>query len=415
MPRRDVAAWAPMIEELAALEPFRAEVQNWCAEHVPKGWREEQAGADHAQFAAFHRWWGAELRAGGYFAPHWPKQWGGGGFSLLEQVVLGQELTRADAPRNSLYQVALYNAGPSILHAGTDEQKQRFLPGIVNGAVWCQGFSEPNAGSDLASLQTRAVLDGDHYVVSGQKVWTSAGLEADHCILLVRTDPTASKRKGITYLLMDMRSTGVEVRPIKQATGQAEFCETFLDEVLVPVENRLGRENDGWSVAQATLSSERGAVLVEMAERLLRNGTLALAAATRSWTLDDGSNAAADPAVREVLGARYAETMVLRQLLNTMITNLVRRGGVGPEASVVKVFYSELLQRLMNDAVVIAGPEGQLTQLPTMSAGWETGYWLYDYINAYGWTIGGGTNEIMRNIIGERVLGLPREPEPRGA
>jgi alkylation response protein AidB-like acyl-CoA dehydrogenase len=403
-----------MMEELAALEPFRDEVRTWCAEHVPKTWREDQVGSDHRQFAEFHRWWGAQLRDGGYLAPHWPKQWGGSGFSLLEQVVLAQELARADAPRNALYQVALYNAGPGILHAGTEEQKQRFLPGIIQGTVWCQGFSEPNAGSDLAGLQTRGVLDGDHYVVTGQKVWTSSAMEADYCILLVRTDTTAPKRKGITYLLMDMHSRGVEVRPIKQATGQAEFCETFLDEVLVPVENRLGRENDGWNVAQATLSSERGVVLVELAERFLRNGMLAMADATRSWTIDDGSVAANDPAVREVIGARYAETIVLRQLLNTMITNLVRRGGVGPEASVVKVFYSELLQQIMNDAVTIGGPDAQLARLPLMSAGWETGYWLYDYINAFSWTIGGGTNEIMRNIIGERVLGLPREPEARG-
>jgi alkylation response protein AidB-like acyl-CoA dehydrogenase len=404
-----------MIEELAELEPFRQEVRAWCAEHVPKHWRTEQLGADHHQFAAFHRWWGGVLREGGYFAPHWSKEWGGSGFSLLEQVVLAQELSRADAPRNSLYQVALYNAGPGILHAGTDEQKQRFLPGVVGGTVWCQGFSEPDAGSDLAGLQTRAVLDGDHYVVTGQKVWTSMAMEAEWCILLVRTDPTAPKRKGITYLLMDMASPGVEVRPIRQATGQAEFCETFLDEVLIPVENRLGRENDGWNVAQATLSSERGAVLVEMAERLMRNGTRALAGATKGWTLDDGTAAADDARVQERLGARYAETMVLRQLLNTMITNLVRRGGVGPEASVVKVFYSELLQQVMKDATEFAGLDGQLARPPLMSAGWETGDWFYDYVNAFAWTIGGGTNEIMRNIIGERVLGLPREPEPKGA
>jgi alkylation response protein AidB-like acyl-CoA dehydrogenase len=404
-----------MIEELAALEPFRQEVRAWCDEHVPRDWRTTQLGADHEQFAVFHRWWGGQLRDGGYFAPHWPKAWGGGGLTLLEQVVLAQELARSDAPRNALYQVALYNAGPGILHAGTDEQKQRFLPGILDGTVWCQGFSEPNAGSDLASLQTRAVLDGDHYVVTGQKVWTSMATEAEYCILLVRTDPTAPKRKGITYLLMDMSSEGVEVRPIKQATGQAEFCETFLDDVLIPVTNRLGRENDGWNVAQATLASERGAVLVELAERFLRNGMLGLVDATRDWTLEDGTSAADDGAVRELLGARYAETIVLRQLLNTMITNVVRRGGVGPEASVVKVFYSELLQRLMDDALTIAGPQAQLTRPPLMSAGWETGYWVYDYLNAFGWLIGGGTNEIMRNIIGERVLGLPREPEPRGA
>jgi len=403
-----------MIEELQALEPFRQEVRAWCDEHVPRNWREEQSGADHDQFAAFHRWWGAQLREGGYFAPHWPAQWGGG-FSLLQQVVLAQELARADSPRNALYQVALYNAGPGILHAGTDEQKARYLPGILNGAVWCQGFSEPNAGSDLAGLQTRAVLDGDHYVVNGQKVWTSGAMEAEHCILLVRTDPDAPKRKGITYLLMDMDSPGIEVRPIRQATGQAEFCETFLNDVLVPVENRLGRENEGWNVAQATLSSERGAVLVELAERLLRNGMLAFAGDTRRWTLEDGTMAAEDAAVRERLGARYAESIVLRELINTMITNVVRRGGVGPEASIIKVYYSELLQGLADDALVIRGPDAHLARPPLMSAGWETGDWLYDYLNAFAWLIGGGTNEIMRNIIAERALGLPREPEARGA
>jgi alkylation response protein AidB-like acyl-CoA dehydrogenase len=167
-------------------------------------------------------------------------------------------------------------------------------------------------------------------------------------------------------------------------------------------------------VAQATLSSERGAVMVDLAERLLRNGTLALATATRSWRTEEGTVAADDPAVREVLGARYAETEVLRSLLTTMITNVVRRGGVGPEASIVKVFYSELLQRLMRDAVAIGGVDAQLARPALMSAGWETGDWIYDYINAFAWTIGGGTNEIMRNIIGERVLGLPREPEAAG-
>ena len=403
-----------MLDELKAVEPFRQEVRAWCEVHVPKNWRTDMLGADHAKFHEFHRWWGQKLRDGGYIAPHWPKEWGGGGFSLLEQVVLAEELTRADAPRNALYQVALYNAGPGILHAGTEEQKQRFLPGIIKGDVWCQGFSEPNAGSDLAGLQTKAVRDGDHYIVTGQKVWTSRAFDADWCILLVRTDPTAPKRKGITYLLMDMRSKGIEIRPIRQATGQAEFCEMFMDEVAVPVENRLGAENDGWNVAQATLASERGAVLVDLAERLLRNGMLTLADATRNAVDEEGGKLSDDPAVRETLGARYSEMMVLRQLLNTMIANVVRRGGVGPEASIVKVYYSEVLQRIMSDGVRLLGPDAQALQPPLMSAGWETGDWMSDYINSFSWTIGGGTSEVMRNIIGERVLGLPREPEPRG-
>jgi len=401
-----------MIDELADLAPFRDEVRAWCADHVPADWRREQAGAPHEQYADFHRWWGAQLRAGGYFAPHWPEQWGGGGFSLLQQVVLAEELARADAPRNALYQVALYNAGPSILHSGTDEQKARFLPGIMGGAVWCQGFSEPDAGSDLAALDTRAVRDGDEYVVTGQKVWTSAALEADYCILLVRTDPAAPKRKGISFLLMDMHSPGIEIRPIKQATGQSEFCETFLDEVRVPVANRLGAENEGWAVTNSTLASERGVVMIELAERLMRNGVGALLADLQAWSTEAGTPTRQDGAARELIAERYAEAMVLRRLLNTMVTNIVRRGGVGNEASIVKLFYSELLQRLMRDAVGLGGLDVQVDRPALMSAGWETGHWLYDYINSYSWTIGGGTSEIMRNIIGERTLGLPREPEP---
>jgi alkylation response protein AidB-like acyl-CoA dehydrogenase len=400
-----------MLDELALLEPFRQEVRAWCAGHVPVGWREQQAGSSHTQFAEFHRWWGAELRDGGYFAPHWPEQWGGGGFSLLQQVVLAEELARADAPRNALYQVALYNAGPSILHSGTDEQKGRFLRPIVDGAVWCQGFSEPNAGSDLASLETRAVRDGDEYVVTGQKVWTSSALEADWCILLVRTDPTAPKRKGITFLLMDMHSPGIEVRPIRQATGQAEFCETFLDEVRIPVANRLGVENEGWAVTNSTLASERGVVIIELAERFMRNGVGSLIDAVRTWPGENGVPLRDDAAARECVAERYAEAVVLRQLLNTMVTNIVRRGGVGNEASIVKLYYSELLMRLMNDGAVLQGLDAHIERPPVMSAGWETGQFFYDFINSYAWTIGGGTNEIMRNIIGERALGLPREPE----
>ncbi|MBV1893898.1 MAG: acyl-CoA dehydrogenase family protein [Ilumatobacteraceae bacterium] len=400
-----------MIDELRDLEPFRDEVRSWFGRHVPADWREQQAGASPEQFAEFHRWWGSVLREGGYFAPHWPERWGGGGYSLLEQVVIAEELARADAPRNVLYQVSLYNAGPSILHSGTEEQKQRFLPPIIDGTVWCQGFSEPNAGSDLASLETRAVRDGEDYIVTGQKVWTSMALEADWCILLARTDSNAPKRKGITFLLMDMHSPGVEIRPIKQATGQFEFCETFMSEVRVPVENRLGSENDGWGVTNSTLASERGVVVLELAERLMRNGVGELIRSIGTWTSESGVPLVSDTCARELVAERYAEAAVLRQLVNTMIANIVGRGGVGNEASIVKLYYSELLQRLMNDAATLQGMEAQIVRPPLMSAGWESGEWLYDFINSYSWTIGGGTNEIMRNIIGERALGLPREPE----
>ena len=227
------------------MDEFRREVREWCAAHVPKDWREKQLDAGHDEMVAFLRWWAGELAAAGWLAPHWPKEWGGG-FSVREQVVLAEELARGDAPRNALFHVALYNAAPAIIHSGTDEQRSRYLQGILDGEVWCQGFSEPDAGSDLASLSTRAVRDGDHYVVTGQKIWTSMAMEADWCMLLARTDPDAPKHKGISCLIVDMHSPGVEVRPIRQATGVAEFCETFCDEVVVPAANLLGPEHEGW-------------------------------------------------------------------------------------------------------------------------------------------------------------------------
>ncbi len=396
-----------MIEELAELEPFRREVREWCAATVPPNWREEQRGADHDRYAEFGRWWGAQLRAAGWFAPHWPEEWGGG-FTIAEQVVLAEELARGDAPRNGLYQVSLYNAAPAIIHLGSDEQKQKWLPGMLDGQVWCQGFSEPNAGSDLAGLQTRAVREGDHYVVTGQKVWTSLATEADRCILLARTDPDAPKHKGISYLILDMHAPGVDVRPLRQATGASEFCELFLDEVVVPVEDRIGEENGGWNVAQTSLASERAVVILELSERLRRNGVEAVIAESAQWLLEGGGGAADDVAVRETFGARYAEALVVRRLINDMIADIIRGGDVGGTPSVIKLMYTELLQGLMRDATDRQGLGAQVDRPLLLPAGWETGSWMTDYVNSYGWTIAGGSNEIMRNVIGERVLGLPR-------
>ena len=398
-----------MLDELAAVAPFRHEVREWAAAHVPPDWRARQRGAGHHELVSFLRWWAGELRSAGWLVPHWPREWGGG-LSVVEQVVLAEELARGDAPGNALYQVALYNAAPAIIHAGTDAQRRRYLPGMLAGEVWCQGFSEPNAGSDLAGLQTRAVRDGDHYIVTGQKVWTSMAMEADWCILLARTDPDAPRHKGISCLIVDMRAAGIEVRPIRQATGAAEFCETFLDEVVVPVEDRVGDENEGWQVAQGTLASERAVVILEMAERLRRNGVEAMIAETATWALETGEVAADDATVRDSLAARYAEAVVLRHLVNGMISDVIHGVDVGATSSVIKVFYSELLQGLMRTGSDLQGLRAQIDQPLLMAAGWETGSWMMDYINSWGWTVGGGTSEIMRNIIGERALGLPREP-----
>ena len=397
-----------------SVDQFRARVRGWCEENVPKGWRETQAGAADESIVAFQQQWRATLQAGGFLAPNWPKSLGGSDLPLPQQAVLAEELARADAPRLVMYQVAINNAAPAILHFGTDEQKNRFLPGIQNGEVWCQGFSEPGAGSDLAALSTRADRHGDVYVLNGQKIWTSWAKHADWCFVLARTDRDAPKRRGISYLLMDMRSPGVTVRPIKQATGAAEFCELFLNDVEVPVANRLGPENQGWQVAQTTLASERGVAILELAERLHRNGIQQLIQNAAGWTTEDGVPALSDPAIREELAGLYGEVQILRQLCRSLIDSMVSRGGVGTEASIIKLYYSELLQRLMDYGARLHGLPGQIQHQLLLSGGWETGNWLADFVNSFSWTIAGGTNEIQRNIIGEQHLGLPREPRAPG-
>jgi alkylation response protein AidB-like acyl-CoA dehydrogenase len=401
-----------MLKPGGELEDLRQGVAHWCAAHVPPGWRDEQRGASHADLVSFLRWWGGELRSAGLLSPHWPQEWGGG-FSIPEQIVIAEELTRGDAPRNALFHVAVFNVAPALLHSASPEQRDRFLPGIRDGEVWCQGFSEPDAGSDLASLQTRAVRDGDRYIVSGQKVWTSWANEADWCMLLVRTDPDATKHKGISCLLVDMHSPGIEVRPIKQAWGPADFNEVFFDEVAVPAENLVGEENLGWGVAQGTLAAERAVAILEMAERLRCHGIEAAVAEAAAWRLESGQLALEDSAVRELLAKSYAEVQVVRHLLNGMIDGILRGEDVSGTSSIIKVFYTEVLHRLMRELTALHGVAGQLDRPVLACAGWETGFWMNDYLHAFGWLIGGGTNEIQRNVIGERMLGLPREPPPR--
>jgi alkylation response protein AidB-like acyl-CoA dehydrogenase len=396
-----------VLEPGGDLDDLRRAVRDWCADHLPDDWRDGVRGASHAELIDFLRWWGSQLRGAGLLAPHWPKAWGGG-YSIGEQVVIAEELARAGVPRNALYHVAIFNVAPTLLHAGTDAQRERYLPGIWNGEIWCQGYSEPNAGSDLAGLQTRAVRDGDRFIVNGQKVWTSWAKEADWCLLLARTDPEASKHKGISCLIVDMRSPGIEVRPIKQAWGPADFNEVFFDEVVVPAENLLGAENNGWAVAQGTLAAERAISILEMTERLRCNGIETAVAEAASWRLDSGLPAIADDHVRENLAMYYAKVHVLRNILNGMIDDIIRGLDVGGTSSIIKIFYTELLYDLMEFVTSILGVAGQLDGPVLACGGWETGFWMNDYIHAFGWLIGGGTNEIQRNVIGERMLGLPR-------
>ena len=377
-------------------EDFRAEVRDWCRSHVPADWRAAQTGVSEEEFVRFQKAWFAELHSAGYAVPHWPAAWGGG-MSVENQVVLYQELAAHDAPRLVLAFVGIHHAASTLLVAGTEEQRKRHLPAILDGEIWVQGFSEPEAGSDLAALRTTARRDGDAFVVNGQKLWASGGMHADWCLLLARTDPDAPKRKGISYFLLDMTTPGVDVRPIRNAIGDSHFCEIFLDDVSIPAANLIGAENAGWQVAQETLGAERGMTMLELAERLSKAGFRRL---VEDAPVDD-------PIVADRLAQLDTEITALRG----MCRRIVEHGAAGPaDASIVKLYYSELLQRLTDFAVEIGGPEAHTVLAKPMSSGWESGSWMVDFVGSWEWTIPGGASEIQRTIIAERGLGLPREP-----
>lgn len=390
------------------LAEFRDTVRQWCRANIPAEWRAGQTGATDAEFVTFQREWFQRLRAAGYVVPHWPREYGGG-MPIPQQIVLYQELAAHDAPRLVLAFVAIHHAAATLLAGGTEEQRQRHLSAILDGELWVQGFSEPNAGSDLAALRTAARRDGDDYVVTGQKVWASGAQYADWCLLLARTDPAAPKRRGISYFLMDMRTPGITVRPIRQATGESHFCEIFLDEVRIPAANLLGAENRGWQLAQQTLGAERGLTMLELAERLGNAGFGWLVRECRTpdvsgrRPIDDGD-----------IADRLARLEIELTGLRALCRDLVERHDadtVGPaDASVVKLYYSELLQRMTDFGAEICGLPGQTVLRKPMSGGWESGAWVLDFVGSWEWTVPGGSSEIQRTIIGERGLGLPREP-----
>ena len=378
---------------------FRQRVRDWCVENIPSDWRQTQTGAPDEEFVAFQKAWFATLHSAGYAVPHWPREWGGG-MSVAEQVVLYQELAAHDAPRLVLAFVGVHHAASTLLVAGTEEQRRRHLPAIVDGEIWVQGFSEPEAGSVLASLRTFARREGDHYVVNGQKLWASGGMHADWCLLLARTDPDAPKRKGISYFLMDMTSPGVDVRPIRNAIGDSHFCEVFLNDVTIPAANLVGDENAGWQVAQATLGAERGMTMLELAERLGNAGF--------QWLLQ--SSPVEDPIVADRLAQFETEITGLRGLCRKVVEDNETGTAAPADASIVKLYYSELLQRMTDFGAEIGGLAAHTELAKPMSSGWESGAWVLDFIGSWEWTIPGGASEIQRTIIGERGLGLPREP-----
>jgi alkylation response protein AidB-like acyl-CoA dehydrogenase len=367
-------------------ERYRDEVRAFLDEHAPRG----RYPAD----------WNRRLADAGLVAPHWPRPWGLDA-GPLQQLAIDEVLRAAGAPR-PLNPIGIGWAGPTLLVAGTAAQHARLLPGILDGSeIWCQLFSEPGAGSDLASLTTRADRDGDEWVVTGQKIWTTGAHVAKWGILLARTDPEAEAHRGISYFVLDMQSPGITVRPIRQMDGSADFNEVFLDGVRIPVANLVGDEHDGWRLARVTLGNERVS--------LSGDGALWGMGPTANDLVDlvRDHGGTQDPVLRQRLAALYAEAGVL--MLIRMRTLAARLRGLepGPEASVRKALADEHGQRVMALAVELAGAYGMLADRGPF--GRETSMWASGYLFSRALTIGGGTAEVQRDIIAERVLALPRE------
>lgn len=386
-------------------ERYRQRVRSFMQENLPEGWGKpgyKQLAGDAA--TEFQRDWTRRLHRAGFLGMAWPREYGGQGASQIELAIFNEEAARFRAP-NPINGVGLILAGPTIMAHGTEEQKKRYLPKILSGEeLWCQGFSEPNAGSDLGSLRTRAEVVGDEFVVNGQKVWTTQAQIADWCILMTRTDPAAPKHRGISYLLVDMKTPGVTVRPLRQMTGGHEFNEMFFENVHVPRTNLLGELNNGWRVGMTTLMNERGTSafavwlryrityeeLIEMARRRMRNGR----------------PATADPFIRQHLAQVYIDLEGLRYVSYRTFSEILKGGTPGPEGSISKVVWSELNQRMNELAIAIEGPASQLVRESPHAI--EDGRWQFTFLRSRANTIEAGTSEIQRNIIAQRVLGLPK-------
>ena len=382
---------------------FRDELRSWLSANVPADWDEKREESLESRFE-YLKVWQRKLYEAGWAGISWPKEYGGRGASLMEQVIFYEEMAKAQAPPMANV-LGLGLIGPTIIAFGTEEQKKRYLSKILSAEeIWCQGFSEPNAGSDLAGLNTTARLEDGHYVVNGQKVWNSYGWAADWCELVVRTDPAAAKHKGLTVLLVDMKSPGVEVRPLRQMTGESEFNELFFRDVRVPVENVVGKVNDGWNVAIGTLMHERGTFGAGLQIMYRRNIDRLI---ELSRTIErNGRPASEDPVIRQKLAQCYAEVEIMRSNQMRAFSRISATGVPGPEGSIQKIFWSELNQRLQQVAQELLGPYGQLTAGGEYAI--DNGLWAYGYLRARGNTIEAGTSEIQRNIIGHFVLGLPK-------
>src|SRR6266850_1938331 len=380
-------------------QQFRDEFRVWLKTNLPEEWKGVTSTEDRDDYIEYLRDWQRKLYGGGWAGISWPKEYGGRGAPLMEQAIFQEELARAGAPQ-LIGTIGLSLVGPTIIAMGTEEQKARYLPSILSGdEIWCQGFSEPNAGSDVAALGTKAIRDGDDFIVNGQKIWTSFAQLADLCLLLVLTDTEAPKHKGITCLLADMRSEGVSVRPLRQMSGDSGFNEVFFSNVRVPVTQVLGEINKGWTTAITALMNERANLGTGVQVVFKRNLEALIA---RSHTVErNGRRASEDPILRQKLAQAYLELEILRLNTNRALTSLSKTGIPGAEGSIQKLYWSEMNQRTQQIAQEMLGPYGQLSDF-------DNGMWSYAYLRSRGNTIEAGTSEIQRNIIAERVLGLPK-------
>jgi alkylation response protein AidB-like acyl-CoA dehydrogenase len=387
-------------------EAFRTEIREWLEANVPKDTPadDDEYSDDRASFD-FRRDWQRKLGEAGYLAMHWPKEYGGGGATLVEQVIFNEEYAKSRAPQ-PVNGLGLSLVGPTLITHGTDAQKQRFLKNILTAdEIWCQGYSEPNAGSDLAGLQTKAELVDDEFVINGQKIWTTLAPFGDWIFVLCRTNPDAPKHQGISYILCPMGQPGVEVRPIKQITGTSGFGEVFFTNARTPRENLVGDLNDGWRVAMTTLMFERGGNVMATAVRFRRlmSGLRELAEQMKR----NGGRAIDDPIVRQQLGRRLVEVEIMRHNGERAISPRLHGEPPGPESSMGKLYWSEWYRRATENAMDILGPQGLRLDGAEATEGFGSQRWLTEYLAARAGTIYTGTSEIQRNILAERVLGLP--------
>jgi alkylation response protein AidB-like acyl-CoA dehydrogenase len=385
-------------------EAFRQEFKSWLATNLPRDWRDEGEEHDAETKSEFERRraWHRKLYDGGWMCIHWPKEYGGRGATLLQQVIYNQELDRAKAPPTVNFQ-GIARVGPTLMQWGTPEQKMRYIPRIPPAEeIWCQGLSEPNHGSDLAAVETRAVDEGDHFVVNGSKIWTSNAHVADFSTLLCRTDPAAPKHRGLSYLLVDMKTPGVTVRPLVQITGEKGFNQVFYEDAKIPKTNLVGQKNQGWLVAMTNMMFERTIhggrtdmmvevrQLQELARKVERNGRPA-------WE---------DRYVRQCIASFACEAEALKYGSYRQLTRQLKGLQPGPEGSVMKLGTSDLNLRIQKFAMELLGPYSQFEYKAAGAV--DRGKWSYRMLAARRGTIAAGTNEIQHNIIGERVLGLPK-------